>query len=115
MYDSAKWTTRDKDLTKSNDPTFQYDRKMELEKEDRTRKIKDPLKKQQARDFYDRCIPQDKPLYDELHINFLNKYHNRMHEGLEQKSGAQGKPVGSPLSTEEQGVFPNNEFPPKVE
>lgn len=115
LTDSAKWTTRDKDLTLSDDPTFQYDRKMELEKEDRTRGIKDPVKKQLAMEFYDRCIPQDKPLYDELHINFLDKYHDRKHQGIEAKSGAVGKRLGAPLSTEEQGILPQNEFDPKIE
>lgn len=98
---SAKWTTRDKDLTMSDDPTFQYDRKMELEKEDRTRGIKDPVKKQLAMDFYDKCIPHDKPLDDKLHFKFFGKYHDRKLQGIEAKSGAVGKSLGAPLSTEE--------------
>ena len=43
---------------------------MDLAKEDLTRNIKDPHKKELAREWYDKCIPADKPLYDELHIKF---------------------------------------------
>jgi len=37
---NARWTTRDKELLKSDDPTFQYDRKIELEMEDRCKGLK---------------------------------------------------------------------------
>jgi hypothetical protein len=80
---------------------------MELEKEDRTRNIKDVSKKELAKDFYDRCIPTDKPLFDELHIKFHDDYRDSKSKDIEVK----GKRLGAPLATGEYGIIHDSSIP----
>lgn len=62
QHENARFTTRDPDLLKSDDPTFQYDRKMELAKESETKSMKTEEQKEHYREYYDRVIPMDHPL-----------------------------------------------------
>jgi hypothetical protein len=75
---NARWSTRDPALLKSDDPTFQYDRKMTLEKEDHTKYMKTEEQKKAYNDYYDRTIPADKPLVDAYHLEFYHKYREKM-------------------------------------
>ena len=58
------------------------------------------------REWYDKCIPVDKPLDDELHIKHLYNYHDQKHGDLEYKAGSTGKRLGAPIATEDKGILP---------
>ena len=54
-------------------------------------------------DYYDRVIPADRPLEDELHMNFYHKYQEQKASGVIELDP--NKRFGAPLSTEEHGVI----------
>ena len=55
-------------------------------------------------EYYERVIPEDNPLDDELHRKFEENYHQRMEDDF----GVKAKRIGAPLATEEIGILNTN-------
>ncbi|TNV78801.1 hypothetical protein FGO68_gene13649 [Halteria grandinella] len=100
-FDESTNTTKDRILKATDDPTLQYDRKMELEKRAHLKGMKDPQQRSDYIHYYDAVIPSDKPLQDELHVEFLHKYRKEKAKDLE----VPDRKLGAPLSTGEYGII----------
>ena len=96
-------------MLKSDDPTFQWDKKLQHEVERRSKGVEGEDRKRMIEKYVTTTVPADKPLHDELHREFYHKYR-------EVKSDNLNKDVkfGAPLSTEEMGEI-REVYKPKPE
>lgn len=86
----------------SDDPTFQYDRKMELEKSAHLKASHyDKHSAEEYIKYYNAVIPSDKPLQDELHVKFLQRYRQEKEKDMVNPK----KRFGAPMATEEHGII----------
>jgi hypothetical protein len=96
-------------LLKSDNTSFQWDKKLQHEVERRSKGVEGEERKRMIEKYVTTTVPADNPLKDEKHREFYHKYR-------EAKSDILNKDVkfGAPLSTEEMGEI-REIFKPKPE